>query len=109
MFKIEMKGFDEVQKRLGDMAKRASELDGKQQTVPLSELLNDDFIAEHSSFATFNELLAASPFKVETEEDFEAIPNADWDTYIAKNTSFESWEEMQHQAAAKYLANQIGL
>lgn len=109
MFKIEMKGFDEVQKRLGDMAERAAELDGKQQTVPLSELLNDDFIAEHSSFASFNKLLAASPFKVETKEDFEAIPNDDWNTYIANNTSFESWEEMQHRAAAEYLANQIGL
>ena len=109
MFKLEIKGFDEVQKRLDDMAKRAAELDGKQQQVPLSELLNDRFIAEHSSFASFDELLAASPFKVETKEDFEAIPDAEWNAYIAANTSFESWEEMQHQAAGEYLAKQIGL
>src|SRR5580692_6194018 len=109
MFKLEMKGFDEVQKRLGDMAKRAAELDGKQQQVPLSELLNDRFIPEHSSLASFDELLAASPFKVETKEDFEAIPDAEWNAYIAANTSFESWEEMQHQAAGEYLAKQIGL
>src|SRR5580658_931089 len=103
MFKFEMKGFDEVQRRLDDTAKRAAELDGKQQEVQLSELLNDDFIAEHSSFPSFDELLAASPFKVETKEDFEAIPDAEWNTYIAANTSFESWEEMQHKAAGKYL------
>jgi len=109
MFKFEMKGFDKVHKRLDDMAKRAAELDGKQQTVPLSELLNDEFIAEHTSFASFNELLAASPFKVATKEDFEAIPDAEWDTYIENNTSFESWENMQHRAAAEYLAKQIGL
>jgi hypothetical protein len=109
MFKFELKGFDDVQRRLDDMAKRAAELDGKQQEVPLSKLLNDDFIAEHSSFASFDELLAASPFKVETKEDFEAIPDAEWNTYIAANTSFESWEEMQHQAAGKYLIKQIGL
>jgi hypothetical protein len=42
MFKFEMDGFDEVQRRLDDLAKRAAELDGKQQQVPLSELLNDD-------------------------------------------------------------------
>lgn len=90
MFKFEMKGFGEGQRRLDDIAKRAAELDGKQQTVSLSELLNDDFIAEHSSFASFDKLLAASPFKVETKEDFEAIPDAEWDTYIAANTSFES-------------------
>lgn len=50
MFKFEMKGFDKVQRHLDDMAKRAAELDGKQQAESLSELLNDDFIAEHSSF-----------------------------------------------------------
>ncbi|MGA3161570.1 MAG: hypothetical protein ABSC77_10160 [Terracidiphilus sp.] len=109
MFKFEMKGFDKVQRHLDDMAKRAAELDGKQQAVSLSELLNDDFIAKHSSFASFDELLAASPFKVETKEDFEAIPDAEWDSYIAANTSFESWEKMQHQAAGEYLVKQIGL
>jgi hypothetical protein len=51
----------------------------------------------------------ASPFKVETKEDFEAIPDDEWNTYIASNTSFESWEEMQHQAAGEYVAKQIGL
>ena len=103
------KGFDKVQRRLDEMAKRAAELDGKQQEVSLSELLNDEFIAEHSSFASFDELLASSPFKVETKEDFEAIPDAEWDTYIAANTSFESWEEMQQQAAGEYLLRQIGV
>jgi hypothetical protein len=77
--------------------------------VSLSELLNDDFIAAHSSFASFDALLAAIPFKVETKEDFETIPDAEWNTYIAANSSFESWEEMQRQAASDYLVKQIGL
>lgn len=94
---------------MDDIAKRAKELDGKQQAVPLSELLNDNFISEHSTFASFDELLKASPFKVETKEDFEAIPDTDWDTYIAANTSFESWEEMQQQAANAFLLKKIGL
>ena len=64
--------------------------------MSLSELLNDDFIAMHGSFASFDEQLAAGPFKVETKEDFEAIPDAEWDSYVAGNTPFESWEEMQN-------------
>jgi hypothetical protein len=104
---FEMDGFDEVQKRLDEMANRAAELDGKH--VPLSELLSDNFIAKHSSFASFDELLAASPFKIETKEDFEAIPDAEWDFYIAANTSFGSWEEMQRQAASEFVVKQIGL
>jgi len=109
MCEFETEGFEDAKRRLDDVAKRAAELDGKQQTVPLSELLNNDFIAEHSSFASFDDLLAASPFKVETKEDFEAIPDAEWNTYIAANTSFESWEEMQQQAASEYVAKQLGL
>jgi hypothetical protein len=70
---------------------------------------DDNFIAEHSSFAPFDELLEASTFKVETKEDFEAIPDAEWDTCIASNTSFESWAEMQQRAAGECLAEQIGL
>ena len=38
MFKFEMKGFNEVQRCLDDTAKRAAELDGKQQEVRLSTL-----------------------------------------------------------------------
>jgi hypothetical protein len=109
MFKIEVKGLDKVQRRLDEIEKRSAELDGKQQAMPLSELLNNDFIAKHSSFASFDELLESSPFKVESKEDFEAIPDAEWDTYIAASTSFESWEKMQHEAAAEYLVKQIGL
>jgi hypothetical protein len=109
MFKLEIKGLDEAQQRLDDMTKRAAELDGKQQSVSLGNLLNDGFIAAHSKYASFDELLAASPFKVKTKEDFEAIPDGEWDTYIAANTSFESWEEMQHRAAAEFMAKQIGL
>ena len=104
-----MDGFDEVWKRLDNIAKRSAGFNDQQQSVPLSEFLNDDFIAKHSSFASFNELLAASPFKVETKEDFEAIPDANWDINIAANTSFGSWKEMQHEAVGEYVAKQIGL
>ena len=58
MIKVEMDGFDELENHLDRLAKRAGELDGKKISVPLSELLNADFIAEHSSFASFDELLA---------------------------------------------------
>ena len=109
MIKVEMDGFDELTNRLGDLAKRAGELNGKEMSVPLSELLNNDFIAEHSSFASFDELLAASPFNVETTSDFEAIPDAEWDAYIVANTSFESWQEMQQTAASEHISKILGL
>jgi hypothetical protein len=35
--------------------------------------------------------------------------DAEGRTYIAANSWFESWQEMQHRAAAEYMAKQIGL
>ena len=109
MIKVEMDGFDELTDRLDGLANRAGELNGKEVSVPLSELLNDNFVAEHSSFASFDELLTASPFKVETTEDFEAIPDAAWEAYIVATTSFESWQEMQKTAAGEHIGKMLGL
>jgi hypothetical protein len=82
MFEFEMKGFDKIQKRLEE-SRNVRPNSMASSSSATNELLNNDFIAEHSSFASFDELLAASPLKVESKEDFEAIPDAEWDTYIA--------------------------
>ncbi len=109
MLKVEMSGFDELRKRLEGMAERARQLDGKEEVVPLAELMPSAFVAEHSSFASLEELFSASPFKIDSVDDFKAIPDAEWDAYIASKTSFSSWEEMQHEAIAERMRAQLGL
>ncbi len=99
--------FGEVSKRLNDLAQRARDLDG-QHSVPLPELMPPDFVSGCSSFATVDELFAASPFKLDSPEDFKAIPDAEWDEFIAANTSFTSWEEMQGAAVKAWTAKRLG-
>lgn len=77
------------------------------KTVSFAELFTSAFMGRHTQFASFEDLIEASGFKVESTEDFLAIPDEDWDRFIAANTSFRSWKEMQQAAGAAWLKRQI--
>lgn len=62
----------------------------------------------HTDSSSIDEFLDNSPFTIESEEDFLAIPDEDWDNYIVAHTDFSSWEEMQGKAAEDYVVKQLG-
>ena len=103
-FKIE--GLDAFQRQLDDLAKRAEDLNGK-HGVPLGELLTDSFVAKHTKFSTFDDLLKASGFPCETLEEFEAIPQDEFDKHISATSDYSSWQEMVDDAAAEYIARKL--
>jgi hypothetical protein len=87
---------------LSGLKKLKENLEGLSGThqVPLPEVLTADFVSSHSQYADFDALLAA--IGVTTTEEFRALPDADFDTFIAANTDFESWLDMQKQGMAEY-------
>ncbi|MCH2089766.1 MAG: hypothetical protein MK175_21515 [Pseudoalteromonas sp.] len=97
--KVRLDGFKKL-------AENAEKLDGR-NTVNLAELLNDGFVSSHSNFKSFDDLLSASPFKATTPDEFDAIPNEQWDEYIAKVTNFDSWEDMQKRALDTYIHRKL--
>lgn len=105
---FEIKGLKELQKKLGDLAKSAEALDGQHQ-VPLTDLLNPAFISSCSKFSSVEELFDASGLKIESTEDFKAIPDTEWDSFIKSNTTYENWLEMQTSAAAQWTKSKLGL
>ncbi|WP_322003351.1 hypothetical protein [Marinobacter alexandrii] len=104
-FKI--KGLKEAQEKLKKLSEGAEQLDG--QSVALSEVLTNAFIQDNSSFDSFEDLIKASGFTVESRTDFEAIPDEEWDDFISKNTNFNSWQEMINSAGAIYARSKLGL
>lgn len=104
---FELKGFDELQNRLQELADKAEKLSGEHE-VSFDELFVDEFMTKHTKFSSFNELLDASPFEVNSAEDFEAIPDAEFDQYISQVTNFDSWESMLEEASSGYAARQLG-
>ncbi|CAH1091336.1 hypothetical protein [Candidatus Nitrotoga sp. 1052] len=106
MFKIE--GLDELQNKLDDFVNNAEALDG-QHNVLVSGLLTDDFVSQHTSFSSADEMFTASGFKVETQEDFAAIPDADWDNYIRSISRFDGWQSMLGAAGQEWSKRKLGL
>jgi thiamine pyrophosphate-dependent acetolactate synthase large subunit-like protein len=108
MFKFEMSGFDEIERQLQQLADNVEAMDGE-HSVPLTELCPPAFMAEHTDFATIEEMFGASGFTVETPEDFAAIPDAEWDAFVASRSRFADWRTMQEKAAADWISRGIGL
>ena len=106
MGSFKVTGLDQLQRQLNKLAKNAHDLDGKHQ-VPFSVLFNPAFLAAHSSFGSFDELLIAGGFEVNSEEDFEAIPDDVFDAHIASVTDFAGWEQMLSAATEEYVSREL--
>lgn len=106
--KIEMKGFDDAIRKLNDLQRRADRLNGEHR-VPISQLLVSSFMLQNTPFESFEAMLSASGFKVETTEDFEAIPDDEWDAYVVKVTRFASWQDMLEAAGKEWAVKELGL
>lgn len=89
------KGFDQLKKNLAELSKH--------DRVSFSELFNPDFMKANTDFSTLEEMFAQSGFKVDTAEDFKAIPDAEWEVFITARTKFESWLEMQRVAGKAHM------
>jgi hypothetical protein len=107
MLKVTVKETGNFRKKLDDLGSRVRELDG-QHEVPLSELMPAEFISSSSSYASLQELFAASPFEINSLDDFKAIPDAGWDAFIGRNTTYATWREMQEAAARMWARRKLG-
>ena len=79
--RFEVKGLKELQHSLERLQSNARSLHGTHH-VPISDVLTNAFIQEHTRHQSVDEWFAASPFTIESQEDFQAIPDAEWDTYV---------------------------
>jgi len=105
--KVKWHGFDKLEKRLKQMQKAAKELQNTKQ-VSFDELFTETFMKKHTDFTSFEELLESGGFEVNSQEDFESIPDDVFDKHIAEHTRFSSWQEMLDSAATEYAARKLG-
>ena len=67
------------------------------------------FMARYTDFRTPVEMFGASGSAVETPEDFAAIPDSEWDAFVANVTQFPDWYPMQERAVAGCLRRRLWL
>ena len=107
MSSFKITGLDKLEKQLRQMEKGAKEL-SKTKHVSFEELFPTSFMRKYTSFSSMNELLDAGGFEIETQEDFEAISDNEFDKHISTNTSFKTWEDMLGEATSQYAARKLG-
>lgn len=105
---MKIKGLDEFSKKLDTLAKNAKALDG-QHTVSVTDLLTPAFVAKYTRFSNADEMFEASGFRIETSEDFKAIPDDKWDKFIRSISSFQDWQSMLSEASKVWAVRKLGL
>ena len=105
---LKITSLDELTKKLDELGRKAGEMDGK-QNVPMNELLNDTFVSRHTRFVNADEMFASSGFKIETQEDFAAIPDDKWDEFIRSVSAFPDWNGMLGTAGKEWVGKKLGL
>lgn len=103
---VEIEGFEELTDELDRLAENAGAIDGELD-VSFDELFTPDFMRTFSDYDSIDAFLEASPWTVESREDFNRIPSADFDAYVDDHTGFNSWDAMLAAAAREWLSRQL--
>jgi len=98
---VEIEGLD-------NLADSLDEVSGE-NTVSMGELFTEGFMATNTEFESISEFFDESPWSVDSQEDFEQIPQDEFDIYVDKHTGFNSWEAMMKAAAREWITRQINL
>lgn len=103
--KNDFSGLDKLTQGLKQFEQTAKRAD--KEGIKFSELFTETFMRRYTRVSTFDEFLAAGNFEVNSQADFEAIPDDVFDEYVSSNTKFHSWAEMQEQATHEWLSKQL--
>jgi hypothetical protein len=103
---FEIRGLDEAMRKLERLQRNTEQLDGPHD-VSTSELFTPEFMQRYTKVTSWHALVEAAGFKIESQADFEAIPEAQWETVIRLHTQFSSLREMTERAGAEYFNKKL--
>jgi len=103
---VEIRGFEDVV----DDLDRVSGLEGAaagEVDVSIADLFPRDFMETYTAFGSVQAFFEASPWTVETESDFDDIPEDAFDDYVDEHTGFSTWEAMLSAGAREWLLREM--
>jgi hypothetical protein len=77
--------------------------------VAFDDLYSPEFMRRYTDLPTIQAMADASGFKIESQQDFEAIPDADWDAFVRSRTRFQTWQDMQAKAGEEYVVRRLNI
>ena len=106
-FRIE--GIDELLKKL-DNIQRAAKKAGGQHSVPVKDLLTDDFMSRNTGFRNVQEMFDRSSQKMDSDDEVvKALKSPEWNAFVAAHTKFSTWEDLIEAAGAEWMRKQMSL
>jgi hypothetical protein len=102
---VKITGLNEVRDKLERLKRNVRNVSGP---VAFEDLLPPEFMRRYTDFPTIEAMTAASGFKIESQEDFQAIPESDRDAYVQRCTRFNTWRDMLGKAAQEYAVRRLG-
>ncbi len=99
----DLEGSEEL-KELEELEEEIENLTDTQEMALLEDILNPEFMKEHTSYDDLETFLASGDFDSLsrkgplTEERLESIPDEELDQYVREKTDFEDWDEMVKEA-----------
>ncbi len=105
---FKMTGFDELTKNLKNMQNKLKQLEGTNR-VSFGEIFSPSFMSRNTKFTSIDSMFVAGGFKVDSEADFEKIPEAELDAFVKSTSRFSTWKEMQEKASQEWVTKKLGL
>jgi hypothetical protein len=101
-------GFDELKNRIEKLQEDVEKL-GEEHSIPFDALFSTSFMSKYTDSSSIDELLQKSNFDINSQEDFEKIPEHEMDSFIATHTSFLTWSQILTKASEEWLARQLNM
>jgi hypothetical protein len=105
---LKIQGLDKLRRQLDDLSRKAGALNGT-HSVPLDQMLTPAFMVRHTGFSDVDTFFGAGGFTVNSRSDLEAIPDAELDEWVRRNSKFSSWGQLLETAGSQWVSGKLGL
>lgn len=105
---MRIEGMDELLGKLDHLQQRSEDLHGEHE-VSFEELFPPPLMAAHTNFSDMDAMLEESPWEVDSSDDFEQIPDSEWDRFVSEHTRFENWQAMMQEAVNEWARKKLEL
>ena len=76
--------------------------------VNFEELFDTALMRKYTKYRSFEKFLAGGKFRIQSQADFEALPEEQMDAHVHRMTQFASWKEMIDTATDIYARRAAG-
>ncbi len=87
----------------------ASAVHDPNDDIPITDVFDDEFVAAHTDFESFDELVAASPSDATTAAELETVLDGAWAAFVAEHTDFGDEKAMVFAARDHWVAKKLGI